>query len=346
MTLADSIHSQRLRVLRDAERLGNVSEACRRHGMSRTLFYRLRQRFEQYGADGVHPKRVQAAVGRPSPIPVQTERRVLALALAWPTCGPQWYSDQLAREGVAIAPTTVWRLLRRQQLGTRRARLAVLERASATRGLLTERTVKPARHVAAHAPGDLLSLDTFYVGKLKGVGKVWQITGCDVASSFGWARLIVGEVTAAAVLAFLREVVKPGYRRAGWRLKRVLTDNGKEFTDRLFGSRVKRASGDHEFDQLCLALGIEHRLTKPRSPQTNGMVERFNGRIAEVLATHRFDSAEDLETTLLRYAWLYNHHLPQKALGHTTPIEVMKKWYADKPEIFISKPRNRPAPDN
>jgi transposase-like protein len=96
MTLADSIHSQRLRVLRDAERLGNVSEACRRHGMSRTLFYRLRQRFEQYGADGVHPKRVQAAVGRPSPIPVQTERRVMALALAWPTCGPQWYSDQLA----------------------------------------------------------------------------------------------------------------------------------------------------------------------------------------------------------------------------------------------------------
>ena len=66
MTLEDSIHSQRLRVLRDAERLGNVSEACRRHGLSRTLFYRWRQRFEQYGIDGVHPKRRQAAVGRPS----------------------------------------------------------------------------------------------------------------------------------------------------------------------------------------------------------------------------------------------------------------------------------------
>lgn len=147
--------------------------------------------------------------------------------------------------------------------------------------------------------------------------------------------------TAAAAKAFLAALHKAGPIR----ISKVLTDNGKEFTDRLFGSRVKRASGDHEFDQLCLALGIEHRLTKPRSPQTNGMVERFNGRIAEVLATHRFDSAEDLETTLLRYAWLYNHHLPQKALGHTTPIEVMKKWYADKPEIFISKPRNRPAPD-
>ena len=117
MTLEDSIHSQRLRVLRDAERLGNVSEACRRHGMSRTVFYRLRQRLEQYGPDGVHPKRRQARRGRPPAVPVQTERRVIAFALAWPTCGPQWYSDQLAREGVTIAPVTIWRLLRRQQLG-------------------------------------------------------------------------------------------------------------------------------------------------------------------------------------------------------------------------------------
>ena len=90
------------------------------------VFYRLRQRLEQYGPDGVHPKRRQARRGRPPAVPVQTERRVIAFALAWPTCGPQWYSDQLAREGVAIAPVTIWRLLRRQRLGTRRARLAVL----------------------------------------------------------------------------------------------------------------------------------------------------------------------------------------------------------------------------
>jgi len=188
MTLEDSIHSQRLRVLRDAERLGNVSEACRRHGLSRTLFYRLRKRFELYGADGVHPKRRAAQPGRPPTVALQTERRVIALAVAWPTCGPQWYSDQLGRDGVTLAPVTIWRLLRRHRLGTRAARLAVLEQASAaTTGLLTERTAKAPRHVAARRPGDLLSLDTFYVGKLKGVGKVWQITGCDVASSFAWA---------------------------------------------------------------------------------------------------------------------------------------------------------------
>ena len=73
------------------------------------------------------------------------------------------------------------------------------------------------------------------------------------------------------------------------------------------------------------------------------MVERFNGRIAEVLATHRFDRAKDLEATLTRYVWLYNHQLPQKALGHTTPFEAMKKWYAERPDLFIAKPRNRPG---
>src|SRR5260221_14758444 len=104
-----------------------------------------------------------SSLGPPPGFPVQTERQVIAFALAWPTCGPQWYSDQLARDGVIIAAPTIWRLLRRQHLGTRRARLAVLEQCSATTtGVLTERTVKSLRHVEAAQPGDLLSLDTFY----------------------------------------------------------------------------------------------------------------------------------------------------------------------------------------
>ena len=103
MTLEDSIHSHRLRVLREAERSGNVSETCRQYGMSRTVFYRLRRRLEQYGPDGVHPKRHQARRGRPAAVSVQTERRVIALALAWPTCGPQWYSDVSSTFSLASA---------------------------------------------------------------------------------------------------------------------------------------------------------------------------------------------------------------------------------------------------
>ena len=101
-------------------------------------------------------------------------------------------------------------------------------------------------------------------------------------------------------------------------------DNGKEFTDRLFASRARAPSGAHEFDQLCAELGIEHRLTPPKSPQTNGIplgdfkqsptaqrVERFNGRIADVLNTNRFDCALDLEQTLMRYMVIHNTQLPQ-----------------------------------
>lgn len=80
-----------------------------------------------------------------------------------------------------------------------------------------------------------------------------------------------------------------------------MTDNGREFTDRAFGRREKDASGEQEFAALYQALGIEHRLTRPEHPQTNGMVERFNGRLEQVLRSHRFSSAQDLETTLHRF---------------------------------------------
>lgn len=320
MTLEDSIHASRVRVLREAERTGNVSATCRRHGVSRTVFYRLRRRFEQYGADGVHPKRRRAAVGRPSALPVQTERRVIAFALAWPTSGPQWLSDQLAREGVMIAPVTVWRLLRRHQLGTRRARLAVLEQFSAaTQGILTERTAhrdrRRTRHVAAAAPGDLLSLDTFYVGKLKGVGKVWQITGCDAACSYAWARLVVGEVTSAAVLTFLRDDVRPTYRRAQWRLQRVLTDNGKEFKG--------------AFAAGCERLGVRITRTKPRHAWTNGFVERLQGTILHEhwrIAFRRqyFTGRVALQRSLDTFLEFYNHQRTHRGyrLNGRTPATI------------------------
>lgn len=320
MTLEDSIHASRVRVLREAERSGNVSATCRRHGVSRTVFYRLRRRFEQYGAEGVHPKRRRAAVGRPSALSVQTERRVIAFALAWPTSGPQWLSDQLARDGVTIAPVTAWRLLRRHQLGTRRARLAVLEQFSAaTQGILTERTAhrdrRRTRHVAAVAPGDLLSLDTFYVGKLKGVGKVWQITGCDAACSYAWARLIVGEVTSAAVLTFLRDDVRPTYRRAHWRLQRVLTDNGKEF------------KGD--FAAGCERMGVRITRTKPRHAWTNGFVERLQGTILHEhwrIAFRRqyFTGRVALQRSLDTFLEFYNHQRTHRGyrLNGRTPATI------------------------
>lgn len=127
---------------------------------------------------------------------------------------------------------------------------------------------------------------------------------------------------AASVQAFLRAL----HKACPLRISKLLADHGKELTDRLFASREREPSGKHEFDRLCQTLQIEHRLTKPRTPKTNGMVERFNGRIADVLKTLRSNSAQDLQQTLVRYVALYNHPLPQSALKSRTPIQSIKDW--------------------
>ncbi len=117
-----------------------------------------------------------------------------------------------------------------------------------------------------------------------------------------------------------------------------MTDNGQAFTGRLFGRRKRAATGQHEFDLLCADLGIDHRLSPPQHPQTNGMAERCNGRIEEVLQSHHCRSGEDLETTLHRYVLLYNQQLPQSALASKTPLQAMKEWSKLKPELFKKQP--------
>src|SRR4029078_1852021 len=125
-----------------------------------------------------------------------------------------------------------------------------------TRGTLWQPQHGQPRHVAAREPGELVCLDTFYIGQLKGVGKVWQITACDAACSYGVASLLPAHTPEAAA-HFLRRVVLPLYRRAGWRLRRVLTDGGPEFKG--------------AFDEAWRALGLRHTPTKRRHHRTYGL---------------------------------------------------------------------------
>src|SRR6266404_9872268 len=251
MTLDESVHGMRLRVIERAQVQGNVSAVCRELGISRTVFYRWRQRLERYGVDGVHPRRQRARAGRPVATAPDVERLVLGIAISAATWGCRRIAAYLARTWrVRLAPSTVQRLLRRVGLATRRARLTVLEQQAArTAGLLTECTRQRLwrarygrmRHVDAKEPGELVCLDTFYIGRLKGVGKVWPITACDAATSYGIARILPA-LSPAATARFLRDVVMPTVRRAGWTLQRVLTDRGNEFKA--------------EFATTCTALGI------------------------------------------------------------------------------------------
>jgi transposase InsO family protein len=216
-----------------------------------------------------------------------------------------------------VSTSGVYGILKRHGLQTRWERLIRLEaRAATLEGLLTERTrrQRQTRHVAAERPGDLVCVDAFYVGKLKGVGRVWQVTACDAACSYAVATL-VPRVTQAVTIAFLREQLLPAYQRAGHRLRAILTDRGSEFQLR--------------FTAACAAVGIEHRRTKPRHAWTNGFVERLQGTILTELwrvAFRRtyYTSTAQLERDLHAYLAFYNRERPHQGyrLRGRTPASV------------------------
>ena len=158
-----------------------------------------------------------------------------------------------------------------------------------------------------------------------------------------WAHL---EVRASKTAEEARSFLKNLINKAPFVISRILTDNGKEFTDRFCPTGEREPTGKHVFDQECAEHGIEHRLIKPKKPQTNGMVERFNGRIKEVVQQTRFESAQQLEETLIRYLQIYNSNIPQRNLGHVTPMEALNKWRKTHPELFKKSECNHPGLDN
>lgn len=129
------------------------------------------------------------------------------------------------------------------------------------------------------------------------------------------------------------------------KINKILTDNGKEFTDRFTKKGEKVPSGKHLFDHMCTKNHIEHRLIRPRNPATNGMVERFNGRIESILKTIYFNNYEELEKALYQYRATYLTVIPQKALQHKTPLQKLQEYYASNPELFSKPPTNVSEPD-
>ena len=302
--------------IRDAK--GTVAELAERFGVSRDTIRKWRAR--ESVADGDHTShRLQTTLNAAQEELVIYLRTQLRLSL----------DDLLSVVREFIEPTmsrsALDRLLRRRG----HSRLPVAE--------APERTVKPFK---AYEPG-YVHVDLKYLPQMADeTRRRYVFVAIDRATR--WVYIAVkSHKSAAAAKSFLQSLAKA----APFKIRTILTDNGKEVTDRMFGRRAQDASGEHEFDELCKSLGIEHRLTKPKSPQTNGMVERFNGRLAQVLRSHHFDSAADLETTLHRYAWLYNEHLPQKALNHATPVEALKTWRKSHPGLFVKQVRNHPGPD-
>ena len=190
---------------------------------------------------------------------------------------------------------------------------------------------KPKKTFKDYLPG-FVHIDIKYLPQMPDqTSRRYLFVAIDRASRWVFIRTYKDQSEASST-DFLRRVGKA----CPFKITKLLTDNGSQFTDR-FTSKGKEPSGQHAFDLQCKAQGIEHRLAPPRHPQTNGMVERFNGRISEVVKQTRFASAAELESTLMNYQNTYNHHIPQRALNHLSPIEALKKWREKSPELFVKR---------
>ena len=193
----------------------------------------------------------------------------------------------------------------------------------------------PPKRFKAYELG-FVHIDVKYLPKMQDeASRKYLFVAIDRATR--WVYLeIRKDKSAKSAQAFLKALLK----KAPFKIRKILTDNGKEFTDRFSAAGERQPTGDHPFDQVCQEAHIEHRLIPPRHPQTNGMVERFNGRIAEILRSERFDSSADLKQTLENYQWAYNHQIPQRALGHVSPIQALKEWQKKRPDLFVKRVYN------
>jgi transposase InsO family protein len=331
---SEKLAHRRMTVLELAERLGNVSEACRRGGIDRTSFYDWKRRFQLQGLDGLKDL-PPVAKSHPMTTPVEVVERICELALLHPAYGCNRLEALLALEGRRVSAITIQKILNERELGTREQRWLGLETKTASEpvALSAEQIaflekLNPCfreRHIESERPGELLSADTFMVGTLKGIGRVYLHAVVDTFGSYAFGFLHVSKQPEAAV-AVLHNDVLPFYRTLELPVTAVLTDNGREFcgTER------------HPYE-LYLALNeIEHRKTRVGSPKTNGFVERFNGTVLGEFfrpAMHRrlYESVETLQADLDAWLHHYNHQRPH--LGYRN--QGRRPW--DTVQRFVSQ---------
>lgn len=276
-----SIIKHKLGLLNLAEQLGNVSQACKVMGLSRDTFYRYKTAVEDGGVDALFEKTRR----KPNPknrVDEATEAAVLHYAIDFPAHGQLRTSNELRKNGVFVSGSGVRSIWLRHGLANFRDRLKALEAKMAAEGLvLTEAQVialekKREDDVAcgeietAH-PGYLGSQDTFYVGTLKGVGRVYQQTFVDTYAKVAFAKLYTTK-TPITSADMLNDRVLPFYAEHGLPMLRILTDRGTEYC-----GRAER----HDYELYLAVNDIEHTKTKAQSPQTNGICERFHKTILQ-----------------------------------------------------------------
>ncbi len=336
-SLAQNVIKHKLGLLNLAAELGNVSRACKVMGVSRDTFYRYQSARAEGGVEAL----LDANRKKPNlrnRVEPGIEDAVAAFALEQPAFGQVRVSNELRQRGIFVSPSGVRSIWLRRDLASFKQRLAALERHVAQTGeVLTEAQVAALERkqdddaacgeIETAHPGYLGSQDTFYVGTIKGVGRIYQQTFVDTYSKWATAKLYTTKtpITAADLL---NDRVLPFFAEQGMDVIRMLTDRGTEYCGK---------AEQHDY-QLYLAVNdIEHTKTKAQHPQTNGICERFHKTVLNEfyqVAFRRkiYRSLDEMQVDLDDWLRYYNEertHQGKMCCGRTpmqTLIEGKEVW--------------------
>lgn len=329
MTTTQKVARRKLSLLELAADLGNVSRACKLMGYSRQQFYEIRRNYQTFGSEGLIDRLPGAKGPHPNRVGDEIEKAVLDYSLDHPTHGCVRVAQALVLMGHTVSSGGVRGVWSRHSLLNRHERLLRLETVMRERRIdLSEDQISALerfspefrdRHIEAPHTGSLVAVDTFMVGTLKGVGRVYLQSIIDCHSRYAFGRLYTSKLPVTAVHALNTDVL-PFFESHDAKIETVLSDNGREFCGR---------PDQHPYELFLQLEGIEHRTTKVRRPQSNGFVERLHRTLLDehfrIMGRKKwYESVEEMQKDLDTYLVYYNTKRPHQGrnMNGRTPEKV------------------------